>query len=293
MSENGKIDWEWIYDQMASSDEDSVEEMEYADSSTLTESQLRAKEAILKQREQKRLAENSKGVEVIEIDPEAAHNEGQAAPSNIASGGEGAADKDEGEVQEVGDTSTDQMKYPKAGDAIQFKERDIWHNAQVLGRGGKASSRLHAGYFNLMVDSQKIGVYLDRVEWRRVGQSEDENIPQRKKYAALVPVEEATRSVIAQRNTSRNEQSSKFFRAIRAMEAKYKEEEDGGDPAERDAELEMRLDEQRSAGEVALEDLMDCFAERQENGEGGEDIDLEGESTSSEGTAEDEIFDEF
>ena len=280
---------------MASSDEDSVEEMEYADSSTLTESQLRAKEAILKQREQKRLAENSKEVEVIEIDPEAAHNEGQAAPSNIASGGEGAADKDEGEVQgeEVGDTSTDQIKYPKAGEAIQIKERGGWQNAQVLGRGGKASSRLHAGYFNLMVDSQKIGVYLDRVEWRRVGQSEDENIPQRKKYAALVPVEEATRSVIAQRNTSRNEQSSKFFRAIRAMEAKYKEEEDGGDPAERDAELEMRLDEQRSAGEVVLEDLMDCFAERQENGEGGEDIDLEGESTSSEGTAEDEIFDEF
>ena len=141
-----------------------------------------------------------------------------------------------------------------------------------------------------MVDSQKIGVYLDRVEWRRVGQSEDENIPQRKKYAALVPVEEATRSVIAQRNTSRNEQSSKFFRAIRAMEAKYKEEEDCGDPAERDAELEMRLDEQRSAGKVALEDLMDCFVERQENGEGGEEVDLEGES---EGTAEDEIFDEF
>ena len=277
---------------MASSDEDSVEEMEYADSSTLTESQLRAKEAILKQTEQKRLAENSKEVEVIEIDPEAAHNEGQAAPSNIASGGEGAADKDEGEVQEVGDTSTDQMKYPKAGEAIQIKERGGWQNAQVLGRGGKASSRLHAGYFNLMVDSQKIGVYLDMVEWRRVSQSENENIPQRKKYAALVPVEEATRSVIAQRNTSRNEQSSKFFRAIRAMEAKYKEEEDGGDPAERDAELEMRLDEQRSAGKVALEDLMDCFAERQENGEGGEDIDLEGESTSSEGTTEDEIFDD-
>ena len=240
------------------------------------------------------MAENSQEVEAIEIDPEAAHNEGQAAPSNIASGGEGAADKDEGEVQEVGDTSTDQMKYPKAGEAIQIKERGGWQNAQVLGRGGKASSRLHAGYFNLMVDSQKIGVYLDRVEWRRVGQSEDENIPQRKKYAALVPVEEATRSVIAQRNTSRNEQSSKFFRAIRAMEAKYKEEEDhhGGDPAERDAELEMRLDEQRSAGKVALEDLMDCFVERQENGEGGEEVDLEGESTSSEGTTEDEIFDD-
>ena len=276
---------------MASSDEDSVEEMEYADSSTLTESQLRAKEAILKQREQKRLAENSKEVEVIEIDPEAAHNEGQAAPSNIASG-ECGADKDEGEVQgeEVGDTSTNQMKYPKAGEAIQIKGRDVWQNAQVLGRGGKASSRLHAGYFNLMVDSQKIGVYLDRVEWRRVGQSEDENIPQRKKYAALVPVEEATRSVIAQRNTSRKEQRDKFFRA---MEAKYRRGEDGGDPAERDAELEMRLDEQRSAGKVALEDLMDCFVERQENGEGGEEVDLEGESTSSEGTAEDEIFDEF
>ena len=117
MSENGKIDWEWIYDQMASSDEES--EIEYAESSTLTEAQVRAKEAILKQREQKRLAENSKEVEVIEIDPEAAHNEGQAAPSNIASG-EGGADKDEGEVQgeEVGDTSTDQMKYPKAGEAI-------------------------------------------------------------------------------------------------------------------------------------------------------------------------------
>ena len=289
MSENGKIDWEWIYDQMASSDEDSVEEMEYADSSTLTESQLRAKEAILKQREQKRLAENSKEVEVIEIDPEAAHNEGQAAPSNIASGGEGAADQDEGEVQEVGDTSTDQMKYPKAGEAIQIKERGGWQNAQVLGRGGKASSRLHAGYFNLMVDSQKIGVYLDRVEWRRVGQSEDENIPQRKKYAALVPVEEATRSVIAQRNTSRKEQRDKFFRA---MEAKYRRGEDGGDPAERDAELEMRLDEQRSAGEVARQDLMDYFVERQENGEGGEEVDLEGESTSSEGTTEDEIFDD-
>ena len=96
---------------------------------------------------------------------------------------------------------------------------------------------------------------------------------------------------MAQRNTSRNEQSSKSFRAIRAMEAKYKEEEDGGDPAERDAELEMRLDEQRSAGE-AMQDLMDCFVERQENGEGGEDIDLEGESTSSEGTTEDEIFDD-
>ena len=234
------------------------------------------------------MAENSQEVEAIEIDPEAAHNEGQAAPSNIASG-EGGTDKDEGEVQgeEVGDTSADQMKYPKAGDAIQFKERDIWHNAQVLGRGGKASSRLHAGYFILVVDSQKIGVYLDRVEWRRVGQSEDENIPQRKKYAALVPVEEATRSVIAQRNTSRKEQRDKFFRA---MEAKYRRGEDGGDPAERDAELEMRLDEQRSAGEVALEDLMDYFAERQENGEGGEEVDLEGES---EGTAEDEIFDEF
>ena len=99
---------------------------------------------------------------------------------------------------------------------------------------------------------------------------------------------------MAQRNTSRNEQSSKSFRAIRAMEAKYKEEEDhhGGDPAERDAELEMRLDEQRSAGEVARQDLMDYFVERQENGEGGEEVDLEGESTSSEGTTEDEIFDD-
>ena len=74
------------------------------------------------------------------------------------------------------------------------------------------------------------------------------------------------------------------------MEAKYRRGEDGGDPAERDAELEMRLDEQRSAGEVALENLMDFFVERQENGEGGEEVDLEGES---EGTAEDEIFDEF
>ena len=64
-----EAEWKWIEDQMASSDEDSVEEMQYAESSTLTEAQLRAKEAILKQREQKRLAENSKEVEVIEIDP--------------------------------------------------------------------------------------------------------------------------------------------------------------------------------------------------------------------------------
>ena len=129
----------------------------------------------------------------------------------------------------------------------------------------------------------------NRVEGRRVDQSEDENIPQRKKYAALVPVEVATRSAMAQRNTSRKEERDRFFRA---MEAKYKEEEDGGDPAETDAELEMRLDEQRSAGEVALQDLMDCFAERQENGEGGEEVDLEGESTSSERTTEDETFDD-
>ena len=95
--------------------------------------------------------------------------------------------------------------------------------------------------------------------------------------------------MMAQRNTSRKEERDRFFRA---MEAKYKEEEDGGDPAETDAELEMRLDEQRSAGEVALQDLMDCFAERQENGEGGEEIDLEGESTSSERTTEDETFDD-
>ena len=110
---------------------------------------------------------------------------------------------------------------------------------------------------------------------RRVGQSEDENIPQRKKYAALVPVEVATKSVVAMRDTSRKEQSSKFFRAITAMEAKYKEEEDGGDPAETDAGLKMRLDEQRSADQQ-MQELMDCFAERQENGEGGEDIDLGG-----------------
>ena len=37
---------------------------------------------------------------------------------------------------------------------------------------------------------------------------------------------------------------------------------------------------------------MDCFAERQENGEGGEEVDLEGESTSSERTTEDETFDD-
>ena len=53
----------------------------------------------------------------------------------------------------------------------------------------------------------------------------------------------------------------------------------------------MRLDEQRSAAE-AMQDLMDCLAEREENGEGREEVDLEGESTSSEGTTEDETFDD-
>ena len=64
-------------------------------------------------------------------------------------------------------TGRKQTMYPKAGDHIQYREGDDWYSAEVMGRGGKASSKLHYDYFNLRKeDEHQSGVHLDKIEWR-------------------------------------------------------------------------------------------------------------------------------
>ena len=68
-------------------------------------------------------------------------------------------------------TGRKQTMYPKAGDHIQYREGDDWYSAEVMGRGGKASSKLHFDYFNLRSrgkeeEEKQCGVHLDRTEWR-------------------------------------------------------------------------------------------------------------------------------
>ena len=67
-------------------------------------------------------------------------------------------------------TSRKPTNYPRAGDHIQFKEGENWLKAEVMGRGGKASSKLHFDYFNLRSrgeeEEKQCGVHLDRTEWR-------------------------------------------------------------------------------------------------------------------------------
>ena len=82
-------------------------------------------------------------------------------------------------------TSRKPTNYPRAGDHIQFKEGENWLKAEVMGRGGKASSKLHFDYFNLRSrgeeEEKQCGVHLDRTEWRfddagKDLQVEDENV---------------------------------------------------------------------------------------------------------------------
>ena len=57
--------------------------------------------------------------------------------------------------------------YPKAGDRIQYRDGGDWQAAEVLGRGGKSTSK-YADYFNVRGEGGIAdGVYLDRVEWRK------------------------------------------------------------------------------------------------------------------------------
>ena len=58
--------------------------------------------------------------------------------------------------------------YPRAGDRIQQKVGDDWQNLEVLGRGGKASSKTNYDYYNVKrEDNLSHGVHLDTIEWRR------------------------------------------------------------------------------------------------------------------------------
>ena len=89
-------------------------------------------------------------------------------------------------------------KYPKAGDHIQIKEGEDWQSAEVLGRGGKASSKLNYDYFNLRKeDEQQSGVHLDKTEWRfnnaarnQLGGVQEEEEDVEEANIALIPVKE-------------------------------------------------------------------------------------------------------
>ena len=57
--------------------------------------------------------------------------------------------------------------FPKPGDRIQYKVGEEWQAAEVLKRGGKASSKKHYDYFNVRDDGKEDrGIYLDKVDWR-------------------------------------------------------------------------------------------------------------------------------
>ena len=89
-------------------------------------------------------------------------------------------------------------KYPKAGDHIQIKEGEDRHSAEMLGRGGKASSKLNYDYFNLRKkDEQLGGVHLDKTEWRfnnaaknQLGGVQKEEKDVEEASIALIPVKE-------------------------------------------------------------------------------------------------------
>ena len=98
-------------------------------------------------------------------------------------------------------TGRKQTMYPKAGDHIQYKEGEDWHSAEVMGRGGKASSKLHYDYFNLRrEDEQQSGVHLDKTEWRfdnaaknQLGGVQEEEEEVEEANIALIPAKDHSR----------------------------------------------------------------------------------------------------
>ena len=113
-------------------------------------------------------------------------------------GGAEAAEREQGEegtntnetrnANERRNAAPARPQYPKAGDAIQFKEGDAWQNAQVISRGGKASSKVNKDYFNVKVDGEASGIYLDRVEWRKAEAGEEEQ--EEEAMIGMIPVKE-------------------------------------------------------------------------------------------------------
>ena len=71
-----------------------------------------------------------------------------------------------------------QRNYPKAGEKLQIMEEEQWQDLEVLGRGGKASSKLNSDYFNVKnkEDDTEKGVHLDKQTWRFDNVREGENI---------------------------------------------------------------------------------------------------------------------
>ena len=83
------------------------------------------------------------------------------------------------------------VKYPRAGDRIQFKEGEEWRDVTVIGRGCKASSRTNPNYFNVRKeDDEAAGINLDESEWRfnvqeAVAEEQEEEV-----NVTLIPVKE-------------------------------------------------------------------------------------------------------
>ena len=102
--------------------------------------------------------------QAVEREREAAQGEGGQGDGEQGEGGQGEGGQG---AQERRTTAPALSRYPKAGEAIQFKDGEVWQNAQVISRGGKASSKVNKDYFNVRVDGEASGIYLDKVEWRK------------------------------------------------------------------------------------------------------------------------------
>ena len=85
------------------------------------------------------------------------------------------------------------VKFPRAGDRIQFKEGEDWRGVTVIGRGCKASSRTNPNYFNIRREEEGAraeGVDLDRTEWRFNVQEAVEQEQEEEVNFTLIPVKE-------------------------------------------------------------------------------------------------------
>ena len=84
-----------------------------------------------------------------------------------------------------------QVKYPKAGDIIQFKGCNNWREVTVIGRGCKASSRVNQNYFNVRTEAEGAeGVDLDKSEWRFNVQEAVVEEQEEEVNMTLIPVKE-------------------------------------------------------------------------------------------------------
>ena len=127
--------------------------------------------------------------EGVEVEMRGGDDEGAAEGER-----EGAAERERDAAQGERDRESQAQRiiapvpprYPKAGDAIQFKDGDTWQDAQVISRGGKASSK-YKDYFNVRRDGESSGIYLDRVEWRKV---EDEQQEEEEAMVGMIPAKE-------------------------------------------------------------------------------------------------------